>query len=161
LPTTPAAQLIVRDSVIDWNGTGSNGGGIQVNPGSGGSAGVLLERVKFAYNVTAVVLNSGTGGITAIMKDNVVDSSLNNGVLAFAGAQPLTLAINNSTFSLNVGAALQSSGAKSTVTIDNSTFTGNQTGLSTNGGGSILSYQNNRIFDNGTNGAPTGSLGLK
>lgn len=153
-PSAFASQLIVRDTVIDSNGLGTNGGGIKVAPASGGSAGVLLERVKFGYNVTAMALQSFNGPISATIADSSVTASRSNGILAIAGGQPLNLTIKNSKLVNNVGAAIQSNGAGSTVVLSGSTVTGNQVGLSLVNGGQMMSYKNNEIFGNGSDGTP-------
>jgi Right handed beta helix region len=50
-PSAPGAQLVVSDTVIKNNGIApATGGGIQVAPQAGGSAGVSLTRVTFGSN---------------------------------------------------------------------------------------------------------------
>jgi hypothetical protein len=141
-PTSPAAQLIIRDSVFSNNGFQSGaGGGVQVVPGSGGSAGVLLERVSFNYNVTSMVLG---GSVDAVMSNSTVSSSRSNGILVGSGA---TLNLKDSMLVHNVGSAVSvSSGG--TLRLSNNDIEGNQIGIS-NSGGQALSYSNNRIFGNG------------
>src|SRR5262249_40604232 len=93
-PSAPGSQLAVSDTVITDNGSGAAGGGIQIAPAAGG-VGVVLNRVTFGFNVTAMVLYSGNGSIGAVMRDSVVSASKSNGILAIAG-QPLNLAIERS-----------------------------------------------------------------
>jgi hypothetical protein len=163
-PLTPRAQLVVSDTIIDTNGIllSGAGGGIEVAPQPGGSAMVVLNRVHLAFNVTAMVLNSSGGTIRAAIRDSVVSSRFNNGIMAIAPAvaAPVRLNIERSSL-VNNGIAVQSNGANSLVRIGGSQITGNQTGLSAVGGGQILSYQNNEINGNDTDGAPTGVLALK
>ena len=45
-----------------------------------------------------------------------------------------------------------------TIRLTNTTITDNITGLATAFGGSIISFVNNRIIGNGTNGSPTQSV---
>jgi hypothetical protein len=160
-PSFPGAQLILTDTVFSNNGIApSTGGGLQVAPQPGGSAGVVLNRVTFDFNITAMVLNSASGTIGMNMKDSLVTSSRSNGILSQAGST-ISFKIERSSLVNNVGMAIQSSGANSLVRIGGSEVTNNQTGLSVAGGGQILSYQNNEINGNGTDGAPTGVLNLK
>ena len=151
-PAGLGAQLVVSDTIIINNGASSNGGGIQVAPQPGGSAGVVLNRVTFEVNVTAIVLNSSSGGIGAVMTDSVV-SSFSNGILSIGG-QGVNLTIRNSKLINNVGAAIQSDGANSVVRLDESTIAGNQTGVSAINGGVVQSFKNNRIIGNQTDGIP-------
>src|ERR1700736_6419157 len=56
-PQVPGSQLSIINTTFDNNGTmPSTGGGLQVLPAAGGSAGILLDRVTFSYTVTAMVL---------------------------------------------------------------------------------------------------------
>jgi hypothetical protein len=143
-PNSPAAQLIIRDSVLANNGIASSGtgGGLQVAPGAGGSASVVLERVSFNLNVTSMVLS---GAVNATMVDSTVSASRSNGILIGTGA---TLDIKNSTLVYNVGAAI-SVASGGTVLLSNNDIKSNQIGIS-KGGGQALTYANNRIRGNGS-----------
>src|SRR5205807_8523772 len=124
------SQLIVSDTVIADNGIApSTGGGIQVAPVAGGSAGVVLNRVRLGFNVTAMALISSNGEIGAVMTDSVVTASRSNGILSIA-SQFIGFTIKHSRLLNNAGAAIQSSGANSLVRIAESTIAGNVTGVS-------------------------------
>jgi hypothetical protein len=152
-PNAPGAQLIMTDTVVDDNGImPSSGGGLQVAPSPGGGAGVILNRVRFGFNVTAMVLNSGSGGIGTAIKDSQVISSRSNGILVQAGTT-INFVIDRSSLTNNVGNALQTSGANSHVYIGNSTIFGNDVGVSAEAG-TVQSFKNNQIFGNGTDGTP-------
>jgi hypothetical protein len=143
LPTSPAAQLIIRDTVFANNGIApGTGGGIQVAPSAGGSASVKLERVSFDFNVTSMVLS---GPVDATMINSTVSASRSNGILVGSGA---TLDVVDSTFADNVGSAISVS-AGGTVRLSNSNIKSNQIGIS-NSGGQALSYRNNHIVGNGS-----------
>ena len=152
-PNAPGAQLIMTDTVVDNNGImPSTGGGLQVFPAPGGGAGVILNRVRFGFNVTAIVSSSGNGGIGVSMKDSQVISSRSNGILVQAGTT-INFVIDQSSLTNNVGNALQSSGANSHVYIGNSTIFGNDVGVSAEAG-TVQSFKNNQIFGNGSDGTP-------
>jgi len=150
-PTGLGAQLVVSDTIIASNGTGGNGAGIYVAPQSGGSAGVVLNRVTFELNTTAMLLDSFSGGIGTVMVDSIVSSSFQNGIIVNSGSVN-HLNIRNSKLLNNVGNAIQSAGAGSLVLLDDTTVTGNQTGVSIVAGGAMQSYRNNRIFANNSDG---------
>jgi hypothetical protein len=145
-PSSPAAQLIIRDTVFANNGsTPSTGGGLQVAPTGTGSASVSLERVSFNFNVTSMVLS---GRVNATMIDSKVQASQSNGILVGSGS---TLVIKDSTLMYNVGAAVSvTSGG--TLRLSNNDIESNQIGIS-NSGGQALTYSNNRIFGNGSTAA--------
>jgi hypothetical protein len=152
-PTSPAAQLIIRDSVFANDGIVSSGagGGLQVAPGAGGSASVVLERVAFNLNATGMVLS---GPVNATMVDSTVSASRSNGILVGTGA---TLDIKNSTLVYNVGAAI-SVASGGTVLLSNNDIKSNQIGIS-KGGGQALTYANNRIRGNGSTATLTSVQG--
>jgi hypothetical protein len=148
LPSRPAAQLIIRDSVFANNGIApSSGGGLQVAPAAGGSASVLLERVSFNLNVTSMVLS---GPVNATMVDSTISASRSNGILVGSGS---ALVIEDSKLAYNVGSAV-SVASGGTLRLSNDTIESNQVGVSNNGG-QALTYSNNRIFGNGTTAALT------
>jgi hypothetical protein len=166
---TVGTQLAVSKTVFKNNGviitTSSGtpdplGGAIQVGPDFGFSAGVMLDRVTFDFNVNALVLDSSLGAIGAVMRNSVVNASRSNGIQVLAGDSPINLTIERSSLVDNIGAAIRSSGANSRVTIRGSTIAGNQTGLSV-AGGSIVSYQDNQIRNNGSSDPPTGTATLQ
>jgi hypothetical protein len=145
-PNSPAAQLIIRDSVFANNGIApSSGGGLQVAPAAGGTASVRLERVSFDFNVTSMVLS---GPVNATMIGSVVQASRSNGILVGSGA---TLDIKDSTLIYNAGSAV-SVAAGGVVRLSNNDIKSNQIGIS-NSGGHALSYMSNRITGNGTTAA--------
>jgi hypothetical protein len=153
-PSGPGAQLIMTDTVIDANGIApATGGGLQVAPAPGGTAGVTLNRVRFGFNVTAMVLNSSSGGIGMSMKDSQVVSSRSNGILSLAGST-INLVLDHSSLTNNVGNALQSSGSNSRVFLKDSTIFSNDAGISVVGGGSVQSLKTNFIFGNNIDGTP-------
>jgi hypothetical protein len=142
-PNSPAAQLIVRDSVFANNGIApSSGGGLQVVPAAGGTASVRLERVSFDFNVTGMALS---GPVNATMIDSAVQASRSTGIIVGSGA---TLDIKDSTLIYNAGSAV-SVAAGGTVRLSNNDIKSNQIGVS-NSGGQALTYSNNRIAGNGT-----------
>jgi hypothetical protein len=142
-PSSPAAQLIIRDSVFANNGiVPGTGGGLQVAPVAGGSASVVLERVSFNYNITSMVLS---GPVNATMINSTVSASRSNGILVGSGS---SLVIKDSTLAYNVGAAV-SVASGGTLRLSNNDIESNQVGIS-NSGGQALTYSNNRIFGNGT-----------
>jgi hypothetical protein len=148
LPSSAAAQLIIRDSIFANNGIApGTGGGLQVAPAAGGSASVKLERVSFELNVTSMVLS---GPVNATMINSSVSSSRSNGILVGSGS---TLEIKDSTLVYNVGSAV-SVASGGTLQLSNNDIKTNQTGIS-NSGGQALTYSNNRIFGNGSTAALT------
>jgi hypothetical protein len=142
-PNSPAAQLVIRDSVFANNGRApGTGGALQVAPTGSGSAAVKLERVTFDFNITSMVLS---GRIDATMINSTVSASRSTGIIIGSGA---TLDVVDSTLADNVGSAISVS-TGGTVRLFNDIIKNNQIGIS-NSGGQALSYKNNRILNNGS-----------
>ena len=154
----PTANVVVTVSDTTLHGNTSNG--IVIRPAAGVTAQVTLDNVSIVNNVnhglivspgaTVVVRNStiannavGTSyvnvraegpGVTNLLLDNVSISGGPTGIFAVTGA---------------------------TVKVNNSSISGNTLGLSATGGAQILTYGNNRLAANGSDGAFSGTVGLE
>jgi hypothetical protein len=157
---TGAGQLFVSDTVVTNNGAGKNGAGISIQPTGTGSAEAVLNRVE-AYENTGGINADATGGTGAVkvsVRDSMTAASSNNGISATtaAGKGPVTVFVDRSSSVNNAIGVLSTGTAQAIVFISNSTFTGNGTGLSFAAAGQLLSYKNNSINGNGTDGVPSG-----
>jgi hypothetical protein len=153
----------VTDTVISNMGSGT-GGGIVINPQSGGSAQVALERVTVNSNAFGIAAD-GTGGTTGInmtIADSMINGNVQDGIIATApsGGAPIGVMVKN-TKSVNNAFGIRSLGTNVTVRASNSTVTGNGTGLSFGSGGALLTFGNNEVRANGTDGAFSGAAELQ
>jgi Right handed beta helix region len=155
-PTSGNVQVFISNTKIQAN----TSNGITVVPTIPYVANVTLDNVSIVDNVnfglsvhaggSVVVRNSSiaenaagtpytnvtvdaTGGAASVLLDNVNISGGPTGILAAAGA---------------------------TVRVNNSSITGNTTGVSTLSGAQILSFGNNRLSGNGSDGAFSGVIPL-
>lgn len=158
------ALLVVTDTSVTGNGSGSVGGGIVVKPSAGGFAQVTLNRVSVAKNVFGIVADGtgSTGGINMTSTDSVSSNNSQDGILAVTpgGGAPIGVYVKN-TSSVNNAIGIRSIGPGVTVRVDQSSSIGNSTGLSFSGGGALLSAGNNMIRANGSDGAFSGTVGLQ
>lgn len=53
---------------------------------------------------------------------------------------------------------MQVSGAGATIRLSNTTITGNTTGINILAGGAVVSFGNNRVINNTTDGAPSSTI---
>jgi hypothetical protein len=165
-PTAPGARLVVTDTIINNNGDPlrSTGGGIVINPQSGGSARVVLNRVSIDNNIFGIVADGtgSTGGINMTIADSVTSGNSQDGIVAAtpSGGAPIGVYVKN-TKSANNGFGIRSIGSNVTVRVDGSSVIGNGTGLTALSGGALLSAGNNMVQANGSNGAFSGSVGLQ
>ena len=159
-PTGPA-KLIVTDTTVGSNGSGTAGAGIRVNPQSGGSATVLLERVNVGGNVFGIAFDgsNSTGGINATIRNSTFSANAFDGIVATttAGHAPIGVLVANSA-SVNNAYGIRSIGPNVTVRLKASEVAGNGTGIAASGGGALLTLGNNTVLANGTNGGFTGSV---
>ena len=159
-----AAKIAVSNTTFINNGVSNQGGAIIVNPTTGGTAQVALERVLISNNVFGIAADGSgsTGGINMTIADSVMTGNTNDGVVATssAGHAPSGVAVVNSKL-LNNGFGTRSLGNNVTVRLDGSKVIGNGTGVSASSGGALLSAGNNIVEANATNGAFTGPITLK
>jgi hypothetical protein len=158
-----ASKLSVTDTVISNMGAGT-GGGIVINPQSGGSAQVALERVTVNGNAFGIAADGtgSTGGINMTIADSMIGGNSQDGIIATTpgGGAPIGIMVKN-TKSANNNFGIRSLGPNVTVRASNSTVTGNGTGLSFGGGGALLTFGNNEVQANGTDGAFSGAVALQ
>lgn len=156
------ASLYVQDTMFQNNGLPQQGGGgIVVQPVGSTSARVELNRVTMEDNFNGFFANAtqSSGIIGVQIRDTVVTGSASNGIAAFASSGAASITVDHSSSNLN-SVGIFAHGASAFVFLNGTTIMSNQTGLSSEAGGSIFSYQNNAIL-NGSDAAPTGTLGPK
>ena len=163
-PSGVTASLYVTDSFINNNGLPASGGGIAIQPVGTGSARVMIERSRVegnTYGIYAVGTGS-TGVIIVHVRDSVVANNVFDGIGAYtsAGHSTVSMTVDRSSSLLNGGNGILAQGPSAFVFLANSTVMSNVTGLNASGG-NILSYQNNQLTGNVTDGAPTGVLSLE
>lgn len=160
---TSAARLTVTDTVITNFGSGT-GGGIVINPASGGTARVALERVSVNGNAFGVVADgsSSTGGINMTIADSMIAGNANDGIIATtsSGGAPIGVMVTN-TKSVNNQFGVRSFGPNVTVRVDGSKIVGNDNGLVFASGGALLTAGNNMVRANGIDGSFSGSVALQ
>jgi len=149
---TVASQLYISNTTITENGTGTSGGvggGIEINPGVGGSAKVVISHSNIRHNASDGIRTNSTNGVISLVIDNSDVSGNVQGVVLLGGASASATMITNSVIANNsVIGIVQTNGAIARV--DNTTITGNGGGIS---GTQILSYGGNRLDGNPTSGA--------
>src|SRR5262249_19400453 len=159
------AKLHVSDSIIKGNGLSASGGGIIIQPAGTGSARVVIERTRVENNTYGIFANgTGSSGVIAVeIKDSIVSNSKFNGISAFtaAGASVTSIVVDRSSAVLSGAAGISALGSGAFVTLTDTTVASNVLGLQPVTGGTILSYQNNRLNGNVTDGAPTAVVALK
>jgi hypothetical protein len=161
-PNSPG-KLSVTDTLISNFGSGT-GGGIVINPAPGGSARVNLERVTINGNAFGIAVDGSgsTAGINVTIADSMIGGNTQDGIIATtsSGHAPIGVMVTN-TKSVNNAFGIRSIGPNVTVRANNSDIIGNVTGLSSSGGGALLTFGNNRVRANGADGAFSAPVALQ
>ncbi len=100
--------------------------------------------------------------MTATVRDSVSSGNTNPGIAALTGfgSGPIHVMVDRSAFVNNLTGVIAHA-ANATIRIGDSTVTGNQNGLVSVLSGAILSYGNNKVDGNDTDGNPTGAVNLR
>jgi hypothetical protein len=165
------SELFVSDTVVMNNGTASSGGGISVTPFVANSiTRVTLDRVEARNNFFGIKADSVTGGISGgvvnmTVRDSVSSGNRSNGIVGTGNASgpSIIMTIKHSASSQNAtaGFGVISDGPKTTITLSNSTVMGNINGIGASNGGKLVSYSNNKVSLNSTDGSPTSVIAAK
>jgi hypothetical protein len=152
-----SSSLLVSNTVISDN----NDSGIRAVPTGAGSVTIDLDHVLLQNNINVGMLIGANGGpINATFSHSAAE---HNGGGINVGAAPTahaSLMIADSTLSNSGNYAIASNGATATVRVTRSRITGNVTGL-LNGGGSLVSYGDNNLDGNTTDGVFTSTIPTK
>ena len=131
------------------------GGAIYVVPGSSASAAATLTDVVMEGNLRGLRI---AGGVSAAVRNSVVAGSTGVGFNAGStDSRTTTMNLDSSTVTSNVGWGVYS-GTNATVYISNMQISGNGGGI-TAVGGALISFGNNHVAGNTTDGTPTQTIG--
>ena len=112
-------------------------------------SGIMSIRNAAIHDVGTGV--SGGIGTTLEVKDSFITNVSGVGIEALSGILTVdNCTVTHSSLALGV--------ASGTIVLSNSTITQNTKGLQAGAGGTIISFVNNRIINNGVDGAPTKSV---
>jgi hypothetical protein len=160
---TANGNLAMSNTVVADNG----GDGIRVFPNGAGTLKADFDRVEVynnSHNGISVNGSSSTGTINATATDSVAANNGDVGFLAFSASGQATtnlMVVRATSANNNTGLRADSNSANAFLRVGQSTVTANALGLSANGSGSLLSYGDNNVDGNTTDGAPTGPLTKK
>lgn len=156
------AGLVVADSTLIFNGEGIN-----FAPTGGSSvANAELINTRVDGGFVGVALDSSQGA--AITASLTGGSASNNaiGVLVRspsppASGPPVTAILRGVEAVGNIASGVAAEGAAAVMYLNRTKVYGNATGLMTSDGGTLVSFGNNAVSGNGTDGAPTTTISLK
>ena len=154
-PSSGGAKVFVADSYITDNGAGTSNAGILVKPTGGATAVVSVNRVQFEANTNAIFLDGSAGGgiVHANVNDSILSGSSNSGIAVSSTGAANTAVVSTSMISFNANTGAAVAGAAGSLKLGGNTIANNVTGVA-NAGGSLQSFKNNQIADNGSDGTP-------
>jgi Right handed beta helix region len=141
--------------------------GISINGAATGINGVRVIAANSVYVQSVVIDGFTQHGISVenadtkvqlVVNGSSIRSSMGSGINA-APTGTADVMVSGSLIAGNATGLLAN--ARATVRISGNTITNNTTGLSAVGGGKIVSFKDNAIDGNGTNGAPTSTVTLQ
>jgi hypothetical protein len=171
-------QLFIEDCYVfnfKGNGTNSDGLDIAINPGDGATTfNVRVSNTIFENNTGDGIRQTITAGTLNASYDNVTLGSNLNGLEATGGTVNISRSVidNNSSNGISVSGGSVANvssnqitsngngvncGAGSTMRVSDNNIYRNATGVA--GGGTYVSFGNNRLQGNGANGALPGPTG--
>ena len=158
-----AATVNVRDTVVrNCGSTTPSTGGIVIKPGALASANVNLERVQIFSSVqSGLYIDGATAPASVNVRNSVVSTTAGDGLVVTGGPFATQLMLEDVLVSENAQAGVLAIGSGALIRMSNSTISGNLQGIQTTTGGQVISFGNNRIRGNVTDGSPTGYAPLQ
>src|SRR5262249_106065 len=157
-------SLFMSDSLVYNNGSGGSSTGLFLSAQGTGSLRAVLNRMRIENNVIGLQAQSfsGPGTMRITVRNSTVSGNVSDGIRAAVGSGAGTGMMGERTTVVNnVGNGLISTGTHAVILLSDSTISKNGTGVSTTGGGQLISYGNNRNNNNiGAEGVATSMLGL-
>lgn len=160
-----AARLTIRNTTISNNGAAGAGSGILIQPSGTGSAQVTIDNVQIVQNAGVGVLittNGNTGGATnyvSISDSTISGNQFGVGSISVPGTKNVMTTIANSTISSQtVGYGILSNGAGAQTRVTGTRINNNVEGIKSSNGGFLISYGDNLLFGNTTDGSWTTTL---
>jgi hypothetical protein len=155
-----AGNLYISNTTITQNGNAATGGGVLIKPTGTGTARAVIDDVRIRNNASTGLSTDTTGnsgGLALTVNNTQVSGTSGNGILALspAGNAASTIMLVNSTVANNNAIGVGANGLV-TMRVGNTTITGNAfaagSGVVMSNGGQIVSYLDNRLDGNASNG---------
>ena len=157
--TTGSPQVTVLNTTI----SGNLNGGILVQPAGAATANVSIVESHIDIAGVVSVGFSTSGGATALT-GKIVNSTItgntpgSTGIVVKATTGTATVLIKDSTISDATLNGINSNGAGATVRVSGTAITNNANGLNPTNSGKIISFGNNQLVGNSTDGAFTSTI---
>jgi hypothetical protein len=155
VPST-ASKVTLADCHIANTATAAGNAAVLIAPTA--NASVTLNRVYMEDNLNGVFANGGANIIHLNVRDSVITRSNNNGIALAGTSASVTADVVNTMITYSVGIGASVTGSSASLKLGDDAITNNVTGVSSAAGGTLLSFKNNQIIDNGTDGTPIAAV---
>jgi hypothetical protein len=155
VPSSGRGTLQVTDTLL----SGNSGNTVRVGPTSGQIASVALNRVEIVGNSGDGLDLVGAGIIAGTIRESLVAQNGGAGIFANAGGG-VFFTVEESSVVANLTTGIKTASAAAIINVGASTIGANGTGVNA-ASGSIVSFGNNQMSANGTNGTFTSTVGLQ
>ena len=151
-------QLFVNDVDVHNNSNGASGtGGILISPTGSGIANVSIKNARLNQNGFGLRANMRS---MVVISDCMASGNVNFGIAAVGATDVSDITVENCQIANNgygasTGAGVQADGNLATVNISMNVIAKNEFGMRAINGGTVASWGNNRVIDNGTDGTPS------
>lgn len=167
-PQSANSQLFVDNVTISESGSSAaptSSGGININPAAGMAANATITNSQIVDNTNVGIRIDTTGIVGSAISATIDRVTLSNngaGILVKApngtGTAKLMLTDSLVAFNASQGLIVNGTPSSANVRVGSSTITGNGNGLLVLGTAQALSYGDNRLDGNITDGAFTGTI---
>jgi hypothetical protein len=154
----PSGTATVTAHLDDTTVRNNGALGIFFAPGGSSTVTASLDSVRLEGNSAA--LKAGDGTNVSVQNSVVAGNGGGLETSSSGSGRGVVINVESSIVSGNSFGGIVSVGANSTINISNVTVVKNGTGLATSGG-QIVSFGNNKITNNTTNGSPTKTIAQK
>ncbi len=165
---TAAGSLVMDNVSVIESGIVSDTltGGILIQPAAGISTDVSITNSRLGNNQNVALRLDTVGKVGSVINatvDNTTISGNTNGILVKSPPSTGTvkLMLDHAVVSNNAGYGVIVNGTGSTVRVGHSTISNNINGVASLQSGALLSYGNNLLDGNGTDGTFTGTISAK
>ena len=155
---TAASQLNVSQTLV--SDIGSAGSAVFIQPSGSGTAKAVLDHVVLDHGFDGLEVSGSatTGSVYVTIADSVISNYGNAGIIGESTNGTVQVMVRNCTASNNA-TGIRSNGSPAVVRVTRSTITANGTWLTAINSSSLVSYGDNNVDGNTTNGAATSAIG--
>ena len=152
-PTVASSVSISRTLVTDA------GTGIQVTPTAASVTGILDHVESYNNRGRGISIFANTAPVNVTVSDSAVAGNGQYGIGSTTNATGASFVMVRNIAIANNGIGMLAFGNIATLRVTRSTITGNATGLSAQNGATLVSYGDNDLDGNTTDGVPTTTTG--